>query len=144
MSTSTSGSSVMARAKWEFRDGPLTGRRKKKAEDLPWKEFDVETQRNLDRAYEVRHIYPYYVYKYKFEEDKELTYKIHLMAEDDKMFQTNDYTDVKRLIRRTPLSRKSHHMQGSSGKSRQGQGSSRRRPTGGLFRSCCAEAQILS
>ena len=91
------------RAKWEFKDGPLTGRRKKKAEDLPWKEFDIETQRDLDKAYEFRHEYPFYVYKYKFDADKELKYTIHLMHDDDKMFQTNDGTDVKRPVRRTPL-----------------------------------------
>ena len=71
--------------------------------ELPWKEFDIETQRDLDKAYEFRHEDPYYVYKYKFDDDKELEYTIHLMHDDDKMFQTNDGTDVKRPVKRTPL-----------------------------------------
>ena len=101
--TSMSGTREAVTARWEFRDGPLRGKRKKKAEELPWKEYDIETQRDLDKAYEFRHEYPHYVYKYRFDEDKELEYTIHLMYDDDKMFQTNDGTDVKRPVRRTPL-----------------------------------------
>ena len=67
---------------------------------MPWAEFDIETQQNLDRAYEFRHENPYYVYKYLFDEGKAaerlVEYTIHLMHDDDKMYQTNDDTDTKR------------------------------------------------